>query len=63
MVRSKEEVHRTLTNWQDRKLFELHFVQVAGTLLSGAVIGCFSWDVRDEEHWVCLYQLPVVLVK
>ncbi|KAI0193563.1 hypothetical protein EV127DRAFT_360783 [Xylaria flabelliformis] len=52
MIRSKEEVHRTLTNWQDRKLFELQFVQVAGTLLSGAVIGCFSWNVRDEEHWL-----------
>ncbi|KAI1753775.1 hypothetical protein F4782DRAFT_68040 [Xylaria castorea] len=52
MGRGKEEVHRTLTNWQDRKLFELQFVQVAGTLLSGAVIGCFSWNIRDEEHWL-----------
>ncbi|KAI1119801.1 hypothetical protein F5Y10DRAFT_290944 [Nemania abortiva] len=47
----EEEVLRILTSWQDRKLFELQFVQVAGTLLSGAVIGCFSWNVRDEEHW------------
>ncbi|KAI8944661.1 hypothetical protein F4801DRAFT_594789 [Xylaria longipes] len=52
MGRSKEEVHHILANWQDRKLFELQFVQVAGTLLSGAAIGCFSWNVRDEEHWL-----------
>ncbi|KAI0452793.1 hypothetical protein F5B21DRAFT_526516 [Xylaria acuta] len=51
MGRSREEVHRILTNWQGRKLFELQFVQVAGTLLSGATIGCFSWNVQDEEHW------------
>ncbi|KAI1317487.1 hypothetical protein F5Y16DRAFT_414611 [Xylariaceae sp. FL0255] len=47
-----EQIQRVLTNWQDRKLFELQFVSVAGTLLSGAVIGCFSWNVRDEEHWL-----------
>ncbi|RWA08267.1 hypothetical protein EKO27_g6828 [Xylaria grammica] len=41
-----------LAAWQDRKLIELHFVQVAATLLSGAVIGCFSWVTRDKEHWL-----------
>ncbi|KAI0973990.1 hypothetical protein F4678DRAFT_424208 [Xylaria arbuscula] len=47
-----DDTHRMFSAWQDRKLIELHFVQVAATLLSGAVIGCFSWAARDEEHWL-----------
>ncbi|KAI0406025.1 hypothetical protein F4802DRAFT_130530 [Xylaria palmicola] len=47
-----DESHRMFMAWQDRKLIELHFVQVAATLLAGAVIGCFSWVTRDAEHWL-----------
>ncbi|KAI1270846.1 hypothetical protein F5Y07DRAFT_384966 [Xylaria sp. FL0933] len=47
-----DETQRVFAAWQDRKLIELHFVQVAATLLSGAVIGCFSWAAREEEHWL-----------
>lgn len=59
MGRSEDDINGILTSWQDRKLYELQYVQVAGTLLSGAVIGCFSWNVRDQEHWVYLYQFLV----
>ncbi|KAI0379890.1 hypothetical protein F5Y04DRAFT_289722 [Hypomontagnella monticulosa] len=41
-----------LSSWRDRKLHELYFVQVAGTLLSAAVIGCFSWEAHGSEHWI-----------
>ncbi|KAI1362682.1 hypothetical protein F5Y08DRAFT_311440 [Xylaria arbuscula] len=47
-----DNIHCMFSAWQDRKLIELHFVQVAATLLSGAVIGCFSWAGREEEHWL-----------
>ncbi|KAF2973368.1 hypothetical protein GQX73_g230 [Xylaria multiplex] len=47
-----DNIYRMFAAWQDRKLIELHFVQVAATLLSGAVIGCFSWIERDKEHWL-----------
>ncbi|KAI3317966.1 hypothetical protein HD806DRAFT_513256 [Xylariaceae sp. AK1471] len=50
--REDDETHRMFAAWQDRKLLELHFVQVAATLLSAAVIGCFSWVTRDKEHWL-----------
>ncbi|KAI2470336.1 hypothetical protein F4781DRAFT_441928 [Annulohypoxylon bovei var. microspora] len=46
------ELATMLSRWQDRKLHELYFVQVAATLLSAAVIGCFSWEPRDTEHWI-----------
>ncbi|KAI0450265.1 hypothetical protein F5B21DRAFT_517560 [Xylaria acuta] len=47
-----DDSHRMFAVWQDRKLVELHFVQIAATLLSGAVIGCFSWAAREREHWL-----------
>ncbi|KAI3342134.1 hypothetical protein F4824DRAFT_191594 [Ustulina deusta] len=50
--RESDDTHRMFAAWQDRKLIELHFVQVAATLLSGAVIGCFSWAAREKEHWL-----------
>ncbi|KAK8138124.1 hypothetical protein PG984_001504 [Apiospora sp. TS-2023a] len=50
--RDEEEIHLMLARWRERKLYELHYIQIAGTLLSGAVIGCFSWTPRDKEHWL-----------
>ncbi|KAK0636778.1 hypothetical protein B0T17DRAFT_485085 [Bombardia bombarda] len=38
--------------WRERKLREFQFVQVAGTLLAAAVIGCFSWVPNDGQHWL-----------
>ncbi|KAK3315431.1 hypothetical protein B0H66DRAFT_565355 [Apodospora peruviana] len=49
---SAEFIAGKLQRWRDRKLHELQFVQVAGTLLAAAVIGCFSWAPKDEEHWL-----------
>ncbi|KAK1763960.1 hypothetical protein QBC33DRAFT_548426 [Phialemonium atrogriseum] len=45
-------VSERLAHWRDRKLNELQFTQVAATLLSAAVIGCFSWIPQDTEHWL-----------
>lgn len=52
LQKNNVELATMLSSWRDRKLHELYFVQVAGTLLSAAVIGCFSWEARDFEHWV-----------
>lgn len=46
------ELAAMLSSWRDRKLHELYFVQVAGTLLSAAIIGCFSWEARESERWI-----------
>ncbi|OTB16830.1 hypothetical protein K445DRAFT_316313 [Daldinia sp. EC12] len=46
------EVASMLSSWRYRKLNELYSVLVAATLLSAAVIGCFSWEPRGEEHWI-----------
>ncbi|KAI0443749.1 hypothetical protein F4803DRAFT_514068 [Xylaria telfairii] len=51
-IGESDDTNRMFAVWQDRKLIELHFVLVAATLLSGAVIGCFSWAGRDQEHWL-----------
>ncbi|KAI0129347.1 hypothetical protein F4776DRAFT_167932 [Hypoxylon sp. NC0597] len=49
---SEVELAEMVSSWRDRKLHELYFVQVASTLLSAAVIGCFSWEPRELEHWI-----------
>ncbi|KAI1447157.1 hypothetical protein F5Y02DRAFT_37456 [Annulohypoxylon stygium] len=49
---SNAKLAAMLLSWWNRKLYELYFIQVAGTLLSGAVIGCFSWPSRNTEHWI-----------
>ncbi|KAI1159333.1 hypothetical protein F5B18DRAFT_655767 [Nemania serpens] len=54
MGRSEDDINGILTSWQDRKLYELQYVQVAGTLLSGAVIGCFSWNIGPAAWYCCL---------
>ena len=42
-----------LKRWRQRKLDELRLVMVASTLLSAAVIGCFSWNLNAEnQHWI-----------
>ncbi|KAL8370124.1 hypothetical protein RB595_000482 [Gaeumannomyces hyphopodioides] len=50
------DVSRKLQLWRERKLSEAQFVQVSGTLLAAAVIGCFSWpldnDIRAFPHWL-----------
>ncbi|KAI1458356.1 hypothetical protein F4805DRAFT_137503 [Annulohypoxylon moriforme] len=50
--KSDAELSTMLSNWRDRKLYELYFVQVASTLLCAAVIGCFSWEPHESEHWL-----------
>ncbi|KAK4162952.1 hypothetical protein QBC43DRAFT_320748 [Cladorrhinum sp. PSN259] len=49
---SAERVSARISHWKDRKLGEYQFVTVASTLLSAAVIGCFSWTPRETEHWL-----------
>ncbi|KAI1407274.1 hypothetical protein F5Y13DRAFT_175332 [Hypoxylon sp. FL1857] len=49
---SDTELATMLSSWRDSKLHELYIVQVAGSLLAAAVIGCFSWEPRDSEHWI-----------
>ncbi|KAK8055779.1 hypothetical protein PG993_001006 [Apiospora rasikravindrae] len=50
--RDEGEIRSMVARWRARKLYELHYIQIAGTLLSGAVIGCFSWGPRDQEYWL-----------
>ncbi|KAK3984987.1 hypothetical protein QBC44DRAFT_251596, partial [Cladorrhinum sp. PSN332] len=45
-------VSAKISNWRERKLAEYQFITVASTLLSAAVIGCFSWAPRETEHWL-----------
>ncbi|OTA61065.1 hypothetical protein K449DRAFT_395771 [Hypoxylon sp. EC38] len=52
LQKSDVELAAMLSSWRDRKLYELYFVQVAGTLVSAAVIACLSWEPRDFEHWI-----------
>ncbi|GKT50130.1 uncharacterized protein ColSpa_10311 [Colletotrichum spaethianum] len=47
-----EEISAQLKRWRDRKLSEFQLVQVASTLISAAVIGCFSWPPPDSLHWL-----------
>ncbi|TDZ14100.1 hypothetical protein Cob_v012989 [Colletotrichum orbiculare MAFF 240422] len=47
-----EEISAELQRWRDRKLSEFQLVQVASTLVSAAVIGCFSWPPPDALHWL-----------
>ncbi|KAF6798816.1 hypothetical protein CSOJ01_12613 [Colletotrichum sojae] len=49
---SDEEISAELRRWRDRKLSEFQLVQVASTLISAAVIGCFSWPPPDSMHWL-----------
>ncbi|KAK4224828.1 hypothetical protein QBC38DRAFT_370112, partial [Podospora fimiseda] len=49
---SPEIISAKISNWRERKLSEYQFITVASTLLSAAVIGCFSWAPRDTEHWL-----------
>ncbi|KAJ0317139.1 hypothetical protein COL5a_011282 [Colletotrichum fioriniae] len=49
---SDEEISAQLKRWRDRKLSEFQLVQVASTLISAAVIGCFSWPPPDSLHWL-----------
>ncbi|KAF6831027.1 GrpB domain protein [Colletotrichum musicola] len=49
---SDEEISAELKRWRDRKLSEFQLVQVASTLISAAVIGCFSWPPPDSMHWL-----------
>ncbi|KAK3377077.1 hypothetical protein B0T24DRAFT_701216 [Lasiosphaeria ovina] len=47
-----EAISSKLRLWRERKLAELHLVQVAGSLLAAAVIGSFSWTSQQEPHWI-----------
>ncbi|OLN94148.1 UPF0157 protein [Colletotrichum chlorophyti] len=49
---SDGEISAQLKRWRDRKLSEFQLVQVASTLISAAVIGCFSWPAPDSLHWL-----------
>ncbi|KAK3369948.1 hypothetical protein B0H63DRAFT_497164 [Podospora didyma] len=45
-------ISRRLQHWREKKASEFQFIQVASTLLSAAVIGCFSWQPRETQHWL-----------